>query len=52
MVIKGEVRTWFNGLAEERKATWDALKGVFLQRFGADETPEKLWQQGEATFAS
>lgn len=45
LVIKGEVGTWFNGLADERKGIWEALKGAFLQRFGAGETPEKLWQQ-------
>ena len=45
LVIKGEACTWFNALDEDRKATWDALKRIFLQRFGAGETPEKLWQQ-------
>lgn len=45
LVIKGEVRTWFNSLVDEQKGTWEALKGEFLQRLGAGETPEKLWEQ-------
>ncbi|MCO5560332.1 hypothetical protein L7F22_013944 [Adiantum nelumboides] len=43
-LLKAEARTWFNALLPAVKADWGGLRMAFMQRFGAQETYEKLWE--------
>ncbi|MCO5560511.1 hypothetical protein L7F22_014126 [Adiantum nelumboides] len=45
LVLKGEARVWYDALAPPSKATWSALYGAFLNKYGQRDTPENLWKQ-------
>ncbi|MCO5561647.1 hypothetical protein L7F22_015268 [Adiantum nelumboides] len=45
LVLKGEARVWYDALAPPSKATWRALYGAFLNKYGQGDTPENLWKQ-------
>ncbi|MCO5554760.1 hypothetical protein L7F22_008294 [Adiantum nelumboides] len=45
LVLKGEARVWYDALAPPSKATWPALYGAFLNKYGQGDTPENLWKQ-------
>ncbi|MCO5573421.1 hypothetical protein L7F22_027192 [Adiantum nelumboides] len=45
LVLKGEARVWYDALAPPSKATWPALYGAFLNKYGQGDTPENLWRQ-------
>ena len=45
LVLREAAKTWYQGLAAEKKADWEALKAAFLEKYVTDNTPEKLWQK-------
>ena len=45
LVMKGEAKAWFNGLDNEVKATWAALRTAFMQRYQKGKTPKERWQK-------
>ena len=45
LVMKGEAKAWFNGLDNDAKATWAALRMAFMQRYQKGKTPEERWQK-------
>ncbi|MCO5608631.1 hypothetical protein L7F22_062844 [Adiantum nelumboides] len=45
LVLKGEACVWYDALAPPSKATWPALYGAFLNKYGQGDTLENLWKQ-------
>ena len=44
LVLQGDAQEWFVTLPIEDKGTWEDVRGAFLQRYGARETAERIWQ--------
>ena len=45
LVLREAAKTWYQGLAADKKTDWGALKIAFLEKYVTDNTPEKLWQK-------
>ncbi|MCO5588639.1 hypothetical protein L7F22_042596 [Adiantum nelumboides] len=45
LLLKAEGRTWFNTLLSAVRADWGCLRMAFMQRFGAREASENLWER-------
>ncbi|MCO5579649.1 hypothetical protein L7F22_033506 [Adiantum nelumboides] len=45
LVLKGEARVWYDALVPPSEATWPALYGAFLNKYGQGDTPKNLWKQ-------
>ncbi|MCO5562091.1 hypothetical protein L7F22_015717 [Adiantum nelumboides] len=45
LLLKAEARTWYYTLLPAVRADWGGLRMAFMQRFGAWETSEKLWER-------
>ena len=45
LVLREAAKTWYQGLAADKKTDWSALKTTFLEKYVTDNTPEKLWQR-------
>ena len=45
LVLREAAKTWYQGLATDKKTNWGALKTAFLEKYVTDNTPEKLWQK-------
>ena len=45
LVLKGEARTWYEGLNAQARGTYGSLISPFKTKFGGSQTPEKLWCQ-------
>ena len=43
LVLREGAKTWFQGLAADKKGNWETLKETFLEKYVTDRTPEKLW---------
>ena len=43
LVLREGAKTWFQGLAADKKGDWETLKETFLEKYVTDRTPEKLW---------
>lgn len=45
LVLRDAAKTWYQGLAADKKIDWSALKTAFLEKYVTHKTPEKLWQR-------
>ncbi|MCO5601515.1 hypothetical protein L7F22_055637 [Adiantum nelumboides] len=45
LLLKAEAKNWFNTLLSAIRVNWGGLRMAFMQRFGARETFEQLWER-------
>ena len=45
LVLKETAKTWFQGLAADRKNGWERIKEAFLAEYGGRDNPRELWKR-------
>ena len=45
LLLKGEVKFWYQGLKPTHKGTCEASRTEFLRNYGGGDNPQELWQK-------